>query len=285
MADEDGWVGLTWNTPLMYDQNFALAGFDRPHVFQMGFVYTLPFAGGFDRRWPAAWRRAGRSTASSPPTRARRSRWPAPTPPSTARAAARSYHQLQRRRVADGRRRDQRPAVVPASPASRSRPGANVAGFGNTLRNFFRRPGVWNVDLSVFKTMQIGRWRPEFRLEMANVFNHTTWGRPVVTFTANNFMQFMPQSTVVRRHQPAEHSRVAPDTDRAAHAVLIRPHRYVPPGPLRHRVAAARLSRQFPPRSSAPTPPRQRRPATARGRGGDVVPPVGRDCGATHVLG
>ena len=43
MADEDGWVGLTWNSPLMYDQNFALAGFDRPHVFQLGFVYTLPF--------------------------------------------------------------------------------------------------------------------------------------------------------------------------------------------------------------------------------------------------
>ena len=75
--------------------------------------------------------------------------------------------------------------------------GADVAGFGSTGRNFFRRPGVWNVDLSVFKGFQIGRWRPEFRLEMANVFNHTTWGRPVVAFTANNFMQFMPQSTVV----------------------------------------------------------------------------------------
>ncbi len=51
--------------------------------------------------------------------------------------------------------------------------------------------------MSVFKGFQIGRWRPEFRLEMANVFNHTTWGRPVVTVTANNFMQFVPQSTVV----------------------------------------------------------------------------------------
>jgi hypothetical protein len=43
MADEDGWVGLTWNHPAMYDQNFALAGFDRTHVFQMGFVWELPF--------------------------------------------------------------------------------------------------------------------------------------------------------------------------------------------------------------------------------------------------
>ncbi len=43
MADEDGWVGLTWNTPLMYDRNYALAGFDRPHVFQIGFVWETPF--------------------------------------------------------------------------------------------------------------------------------------------------------------------------------------------------------------------------------------------------
>jgi hypothetical protein len=27
----------------MYDQNYALAGFDRTHVFQMGFVYALPW--------------------------------------------------------------------------------------------------------------------------------------------------------------------------------------------------------------------------------------------------
>src|SRR5262245_22988366 len=40
---EDGWVGLTWNHPLMYEDNFALAVFDRTHIFQMGFVYDLPF--------------------------------------------------------------------------------------------------------------------------------------------------------------------------------------------------------------------------------------------------
>jgi hypothetical protein len=32
---------------------------------------------------------------------------------------------------------------------------------------------------------------------MANAFNHTTWGAPVTSYTANNFMQFTPQSTVV----------------------------------------------------------------------------------------
>jgi hypothetical protein len=41
--DEDGWTDLTWNTPLMYDQNYALAGFDRTHVFQMGVIWETPF--------------------------------------------------------------------------------------------------------------------------------------------------------------------------------------------------------------------------------------------------
>ena len=40
---EDGWVGLTWNHPLKFEDNFALAVFDRTHVFQIGFVYELPF--------------------------------------------------------------------------------------------------------------------------------------------------------------------------------------------------------------------------------------------------
>jgi hypothetical protein len=195
MADEDGWVGLTWNSPLMYDQNFALAGFDRPHVFQMGFVYTLPFAeqsttlaGRLAQGWQingvvAAYSGTpftveGTNTALNCPgcgTITINYNGDA-SPTGSAGANGQAWYPI----------------------ANFSQPtGADVGGFGNTGRNFFRRPGVWNVDLSVFKTFQIGRWRPEFRLEMANAFNHTTWGRPIVTYTANNFMQFTPQSTVV----------------------------------------------------------------------------------------
>ena len=70
--------------------------------------------------------------------------------------------------------------------------GVGVEGFGNSGRNRFRRPPVWNLDLSLFKTFQVGRVRPEFRIEAVNVLNHTNWGAPVTTFTANNFMQFTP---------------------------------------------------------------------------------------------
>jgi hypothetical protein len=196
--DEDGWTDLTWNTPLMYDQNYATAGFDRPHVFQLGFTYALPFMQ--ERtdvvgRILQGWQINGIASAFS----------------GTPFSVAGTNTALNCQGCGNGDfvtinyNGDASPSGTPGvngQPwyplASFSQPtGADVAGFGNTLRNYFRRPGVWNVDMSLFKSFQIGRWRPEFRLEAANVFNHTVYGRPVVTFTANNFMQFIPQSTVV----------------------------------------------------------------------------------------
>jgi hypothetical protein len=195
MADEDGWVGLTWNSPLMYDRNFATAGFDRPHVFQLGFVYNLPFMAqstSVAGRLAQGWQFNGIVSAYS-------------GTPFTVEGTNTALNCPSCGTITIDYNGDASPSGTAGANgqawypiANFSQPtGATVAGFGNTGRNFFRRPGVWNVDLSLFKTFEIGRWRPEFRLEMANAFNHTTWGRPVVGFTANNFMQFTPQSTVV----------------------------------------------------------------------------------------
>jgi len=195
MADEDGWVGLTWNSPLMYDRNFALAGFDRPHVFQLGFVYTLPFmeeGTSLAARLAQGWQLNGIVAAYS-------------GTPFTVTATNTALNCPGCGSITVNYAGDSSPtgeagingqAWYPVTSISQPTT-TDVAGFGTTGRNFFRRPGVWDVDLGVFKTLAIGRWRPEFRVEMANVFNHTTWGRPVVTVTANNFMQFVPQSTVV----------------------------------------------------------------------------------------
>jgi len=195
MADEDGWVGLTWNSPLMYDQNFALAGFDRPHILQMGFVWAMPYLR--ERSDVVSmifkdWQVSGLVGAYS-------------GTPFTVTATNTALNCPGCGSITVNYAGDASPtgeAGANGTPwypvASFSQPTTtDVAGFGTTGRNFFRRPGVWNVDLGLFKTIPVGRFRPEFRLEMANVFNHTTWGRPVVNFTANNFMQFVPQSTVV----------------------------------------------------------------------------------------
>ena len=46
MFDDEGWAGLTWNAPFVQSRNRAAAGYDRRHVFQMGWVYQLPFGKG-----------------------------------------------------------------------------------------------------------------------------------------------------------------------------------------------------------------------------------------------
>jgi hypothetical protein len=73
--------------------------------------------------------------------------------------------------------------------------GTGKEGFGNSSRTGFRRPPVWNLDLSLFKVFKVHeRIQPEFRIEAVNVFNHTNWGAPVTGFTALNFLQFTPGS-------------------------------------------------------------------------------------------
>ena len=192
MADEDGWVGLTWNHPLMYDQNFALAGFDRTHVLQMGFVYALPFfqdSSSMSGQVLGGWQVNGIFSAYS----------------GTPYSIGGTNNELNCPgcgSVFINVSGDPEPTGAVGSSTepyySRdlfSQPtGLGAEGFGTSGRNHFRRPGVWNLDLSLFKAFAIGRLRPELRLEAFNVFNHPNWGAPVTTFTANNFLQFTPSS-------------------------------------------------------------------------------------------
>ncbi|MBS1832344.1 MAG: TonB-dependent receptor, partial [Acidobacteria bacterium] len=46
MTDEDGWASVTWNYLPAFYRNRAAAGYDRRHVFQMGWLYDLPFGKG-----------------------------------------------------------------------------------------------------------------------------------------------------------------------------------------------------------------------------------------------
>jgi hypothetical protein len=193
MADEDGWVGLTWNSPLMYNQNFALAGFDRTHVFQMGFIYDLPFAKsatGAMRQIAQGWQVNGIYAAFSG------------TPYSiggtnnalNCQGCGSIFINVSGDPEPIGAVGSSTEAYYDKSLFSQPT-GLDAAGFGTSGRNRFRRPPVWNVDLSLFKRFDhIGRIVPELRIESLNVFNHPNWGAPVTTFTANNFLQFTPGS-------------------------------------------------------------------------------------------
>jgi hypothetical protein len=50
-TDDEGWAGVTYNWEPVFRRNYAPSGFDRRHVFQMGYVYTLPVGKG--QKWSA----------------------------------------------------------------------------------------------------------------------------------------------------------------------------------------------------------------------------------------
>ena len=202
MADEDGWVGLTWNHPLKFQDNFALGGFDRTHIFQMGFVYSLPFLkdrsnltgkllGGWQVNGIHAWYSGtpfsigGTNTALNCPSCGSVFINVNGDPKNSGA-------------VGSGTTTTWYDKSLFSQPS-----GTAKEGFGTSARNQFRRPRVWNTDLSLFKQFRIGeRFQPEFRLEAVNVFNHTNWGAPVTGFTAANFLQFTPQNAESGTNSP-----------------------------------------------------------------------------------
>ena len=62
---------------------------------------------------------------------------------------------------------------------------------GNYYRGSFRGPGYWNVDFSLFKDFRTPWFtdegaRIQIRAEAFNLFNHTNWGIPELTFSSPN---------------------------------------------------------------------------------------------------
>lgn len=193
MTDEDGWVSLTFNHPMVFDKNFSYASYDRRHVLQMGFVYELPFLK--DTTKPVGkilggWQVNGISSYYT-------------GTPFSIGGTNNTMNCASCGSIYINVAGDPQPTGSVGSmtepwydKSAFSQPtGLDRAGWGNTVKNQFRRPSVWNLDLSLFKGFRIGRVRPELRIEAANVFNHTNWGAPVTGFTANNFMLFTPSST------------------------------------------------------------------------------------------
>jgi outer membrane receptor protein involved in Fe transport len=188
-TDEDGWAALLWNHPALLDRNFALAGTDRTHVFQLGFLYELPF--GRDARSVLSkvvqgWQVNGTASAYS-------------GTPFTVTGTNGALLCTSCGQVNINVNGDPSPTGTPGSNTAPwydkslfSQPtGVNLGdAFGTSRRNQFRSPGVWNVDLGLYRTFGNGRVRPQLRIEAQNVFNHTNWARPILSFTDPGFMTF-----------------------------------------------------------------------------------------------
>jgi len=198
---EDGWVGLTWNHPMKYNDNFAIAVFDRTHVFQMGWVYELPFLknrtdalgtilGGWQVNGVWGWFSGTPYSITGTNN------------PLNCTGCGSVLINYSGTPEAIGEAGNIPPAGTTDfssytyfDKTKFSQPtGLDVAGFGNTGRTTFRRPAAWNVDLSLFKAFPIGRFRPEFRLEFTNIFNHFNWGAPNTSFTSPLFLTYSPSN-------------------------------------------------------------------------------------------
>jgi hypothetical protein len=191
-TDEDGWVGLTWNHPSKLGDNFALSGEDRTHVFQLGFLYDLPFAKdskGFLGAIVKDWQINGIFSAySGTPFSV--------TGTNTALNCPGCGTVMINVQGDPSPTGDAGSSTVPWYDTSLfSQPtGTGVDGFGTAARNQFRSPSVWNVDFGIFRSFPVGKLRPELRVQVTNLFNHTNWARPVLTSTATNFMTFVPSA-------------------------------------------------------------------------------------------
>ncbi len=194
MADDDGWVGLSWNQPSQMHRNYARAGYDRPHMLQLGFVYELPWAReseGVVAQLIKNWQVNGIYSFVS-------------GTPFTVGGDNGLLQQVAGTQTANvtgelkGGFGEAGPNEPWYDPTQFSQPGN---AWGNSGRNAFRGPANWNLDFSVFRAFPIGRYRLEFRAESTNVFNHTQWANPVTGLTDPNFMRIRSLARDPRRVQ------------------------------------------------------------------------------------
>lgn len=185
MTDDDGWAGLTFNYLPHFERNRALAGYDVPHVFQMGFVYDLP-AG------------KGKKYANQGVSSVILGNW-------QINGVFASYMGRPFTVGADGGTLN---APGNGQTADQVKDTVNRVGsldefydrtafarvtdvrFGTVGRNTLRGPGAVNIDMALFRDFPIGeRLKLQFRAESFNFTNTPHFTNPASSVNAANFMR------------------------------------------------------------------------------------------------
>jgi len=176
MTDDDGWAAVGWNWGPVFNRNRALAGYDRNHVFQIGWVYELPFGTG--KQW-----------LSNGPAKHILGNWQVNVlmaaytgVPFTVTAPGAALNAPNNTQTADQVNPVvARPGLVGSSgtyyDTTAFKAPTDPGRFGTTGRNILRNPGMWNTDLSIFKVVPFGeRKNLEFRTEFYNLPNTSHFG-------------------------------------------------------------------------------------------------------------
>jgi hypothetical protein len=187
MADDDGRTGLLFNYAPMMHRNEAVAGFDIPHNFQVGWLYELPFGKGRSYlhsglgSWiVGGWQINGTLSAYS-------------GTPFTVTASGASLNAPNNSQTAD----QISPTVTKLGGIGTGHPYYDPTAFapvrevrfGNTGRNILRGPGVFNTNLSLFRTFPlIERFNLQFRAESYNFTNTPHFLNPAANASSGNFL-------------------------------------------------------------------------------------------------
>ena len=184
MADQDGWVGVLYNSPDVFDRNYAPAGFDRRHSFTLAYAYQLPFGGPerdttFLNALAKGWQINGTFAAYT-------------GTPFTVTASNVSLDQRGNQQTADLVGELRRISNGVDEPFYDTSAFANVTEqrYGNTGRNQFYGPGYWNYNMSLFRTFPLqGRQRLQFKVEGFSIANNPQFSNPNPSVTSGSFMR------------------------------------------------------------------------------------------------
>jgi len=199
-SDADGRATLTWNTPSELGRNYAPAGFDRRHNFQMGFAYALPWQsnGHHDNVVRAVindWQINGLFAAfSGSPFTVTADGASLNTPSNQQNADLVGTFNVLGNIGAAGKWFDTAAFAQPTGVR-----------FGTSNRNQFYGPGGYNLDFSIFRAFPFaGTRRIEVRMEAGNLLNHGVYNNPQNSFTSATFGQI----TGVRAEYPERQVRL-----------------------------------------------------------------------------
>ena len=183
-------------TPEVQDRNWALANSDRPHTFQMAFVYQLPWRSegshGIARILINDWQINGIVAMFS-------------GTPFTVTADGNTLNTPGNTQTADLVGDVKKIGAIGAAgtyfdPLAWAQPEG--VRFGNTRINQFRGPGGKNLDLSVFRSFPLGGTRRiEARVEASNVTNTFKFANPTGSFTSGDFMRIFALSSSYAERQ------------------------------------------------------------------------------------
>ena len=154
------------------------ADYDIRHTLTTNSVYQLPFA---RNRWYGGWDMSGIFTA----------RTGRPLTVLVTRASGvvpSGQTQTQRANYVGG----QDPYAANRGPDQWLNPAAFAipasGTYGNSGRNAFRGPGLWQADIGISKRFRISeQFNLDFRSEMFNLFNRAQYGNPVANISTSTF--------------------------------------------------------------------------------------------------